>query len=312
MPTPQIWPLTHSFVIRVTDFIFLAGLAYRTTPEITQQELDSWFGPGGAENHDDLVSEWKTAKKSEVYFKMVTIPTDNTTDAGGGGDFAYVTIRGTSNPWDMLTDAQLWSAAVLMQGLRELLPIGVIWTPVIDQLIQAMTFMESKSIQRVSFYKDTTAFVNFLKEEVQGGVYAGVGVTGHSLGGGLAMITGAQTGVPAVGLSGPNSMLSRQTFDPPVSAEALDSKTFNIIPERDVVPMIDDRAQNFQFIRCNTEVTDVIGCHTSFRSLCEVLYTCGSRDRPVLCECVTEYGYPLPTPKDGFETTSFEEFCGIN
>ena len=296
------------FFFPSTDFIFLAGLAYRTTPEITQQELDSWFGQGGAVNQGEIVSQWKTDAESEVYFKMVTIPTD-----GGGDDFAYVTIRGTSNPWDMLTDAQLWSAAVLMQGLRELLPIGVIWTPVIDQLIKAMTFMESKSIQRVSFYKDTTAFVNFLKEQVQAGVYSGVGVTGHSLGGGLAMITGAQTGIPAVGLSGPNSMLSRQTFDPPVSAEALDSKTFNIIPERDVVPMIDDRAQNFQFIRCNTELTDVIGCHTSFRSLCEVIYTCGSGDRPVLCECVTQYGYPMPQRKDGVDTTmSFEEFCGIS
>lgn len=40
------------------------------------------------------------------------------------------------------------------------------------------------------------------------------------------MITGSQTGVPAVALSGPNSMLSRLSFDPPVTAEALHSKTF--------------------------------------------------------------------------------------
>jgi hypothetical protein len=40
------------------------------------------------------------------------------------------------------------------------------------------------------------------------------------------MITGAQTGVPAVALSGPNAMLSRFSFSPPVSAEALNSKTF--------------------------------------------------------------------------------------
>jgi hypothetical protein len=38
------------------------------------------------------------------------------------------------------------------------------------------------------------------------------------------MITGAQTGVPAVAISGPNAMLSRLSFD--VSAEDLNSKTF--------------------------------------------------------------------------------------
>jgi lipase ATG15 len=75
----------------------------------------------------------------------------------------------------------------------------------------------------VSFYRDTTAFVNFLKEN---STYSGVGVTGHSLGGGLSIITGAQAGVPAVALSGPNAMLSRLSFDPPISVEDLDSKTF--------------------------------------------------------------------------------------
>lgn len=56
--------------------------------------------------------------------------------------------------------------------------------------------------------------------------YSGVGVSGHSLGGGLSIITGAQAGVPAVALSGPNAMLSRLSFDPPISIEDLDSKTF--------------------------------------------------------------------------------------
>jgi lipase ATG15 len=94
---------------------------------------------------------------------------------------------------------------------------------VIDQLIKAITKIESSSIESVSFYKDTTAFVNFLQNQTE---YDGVGVTGHSLGGGLSIITGAQAGVPAVALSGPNAMLSRRSFDPPLTKEELDSKTF--------------------------------------------------------------------------------------
>jgi lipase ATG15 len=283
------------------DYAYLAGLAYRGV-NATQSELDGWFGEGVAVDNSEVVREWKRNERdSEVSFKLISFPTR--------GNFSYVSIRGTSNNWDMLTDAQLWSAAFLMQGLRELLPLGKVWTPIIDQLVNVMTTLESKSINRVSFYKDTTAFVKSLQKQVPL-TYSGLGVTGHSLGGGLAIITGAQTGVPAVGLSGPNAMLSRQTFDPPVSATALDSLTFNIIPERDIVPMIDIPAQSFQHIRCLTDLTDVVGCHDSTRSLCEIMYTCGSRDRPVLCECVKLYHYPEPTPKAGVNV-SFAEFCGI-
>jgi len=51
----------------------------------------------------------------------------------------------------------------------------------------AITKIESEGIEAVSFYKDTTAFVNYVKDQPR---YIGVGVTGHSLGGGLSIITG--------------------------------------------------------------------------------------------------------------------------
>ena len=211
---------THSaFVILLLllDYAFLAGLAYRS-PNNTQGDLDSWFGSGIAVDDIDTVERYRADYNvtSAVSFKLVTFP--------NSGNFAYVLIRGTTNNWDMLTDAQLWSAAALLQVHRELLPIGAIWTPILDQLIRTITKIESASIESVSFYKDTTAFVNFIKNQTD--TYLGVGITGHSLGGGLSIITGAQTGIPAVALSGPNAMLSRRSFDPPISAEALDSKTF--------------------------------------------------------------------------------------
>jgi lipase ATG15 len=203
----------------------------------------------------------------------------------------------------MLTDVQLWGAAALMQTLRALLPLGEIWTPIIAQLIQVINTVESSSIERVSFYKVTSRFVRYLKNETD---YTGVGVTGHSLGGGLAIITGAQTDTPAVALSGPNAMLSRRSLDPQISSNELDSKTFNIIPERDVVPMLDDVAQNYQQIRCTTGANDIIGCHDSTRSLCEIIFTCGSQMRPALCECVQLFHYPEPDPTG---TRTFAEAC---
>lgn len=86
-----------------------------------------------------------------------------------------------------------------------------------------MTIIASSTIEAISFYRDTTDFVNYLKANES---YSGVGVSGHSLGGGLAIITGAQAGVPAVALSGPNAMLTRSSLNPPITSEDLDSKTF--------------------------------------------------------------------------------------
>jgi hypothetical protein len=42
-------------------------------------------------------------------------------------------IRGTQNNWDMLADSQLWSAAALMQVVRLILPVGELWTPILDR-----------------------------------------------------------------------------------------------------------------------------------------------------------------------------------
>jgi putative lipase involved disintegration of autophagic bodies len=70
----------------------------------------------------------------------------------------------------------------------------------------------------------TTRFANFIKSQPE--KYAGLMMTGHSLGGGLAIISGAQTGVDAVALSGPNAMLSGISFRPPITADALDKHTF--------------------------------------------------------------------------------------
>lgn len=141
----------------------------------------------------------------------------------------------------------------------------------------------------------------------------------HSLGGGLALITGSQAQVPAVGISAPNAKLSRDTFvgkfgtSLPVSIHDLDTYTFNVVPDRDPVPNIDDKARLYQRLNCTASANDIVGCHGIERSICELQYTCGSeasllKQRPVPCECVMLYDYPSPKPLNGTETNSSFEF----
>ena len=68
---------------------------------------------------------------------------------------------------------------MLIQGLRVLLPLGEMWTPILDELINMMSFFQSGSIEQVSFYKVTTKFALEIKSDVS---FDNVQLTGHSLG----------------------------------------------------------------------------------------------------------------------------------
>jgi len=169
-----------------------------------------------------------------------------------------------------------------------------------------VSLIESSRLEEVAFYKQTTSFIEHLKETSD--LYDNIVITGHSLGGGLAMISGAQTKVPSIALSGPNALISRFTFEPQITPEDLEKYTFNIVPDRDPVPRIDDLSQNYQRIKCLSSPNAPVDCHFGKRSLCEILYTCGSSGRPVPCSCVNEYDYPEPNIIDDNGST-FAENC---
>eukprot|EP00587_Corethron_hystrix_P011982 CAMPEP_0113306730 /NCGR_PEP_ID=MMETSP0010_2-20120614/5865_1 /TAXON_ID=216773 ORGANISM="Corethron hystrix, Strain 308" /NCGR_SAMPLE_ID=MMETSP0010_2 /ASSEMBLY_ACC=CAM_ASM_000155 /LENGTH=111 /DNA_ID=CAMNT_0000161457 /DNA_START=2153 /DNA_END=2488 /DNA_ORIENTATION=- /assembly_acc=CAM_ASM_000155 len=80
-----------------------------------------------------------------------------------------------------------------------------------------------------------------------------------------------------------------------LETEQLNDYTFNIIPKYDPIPRIDDMSFNFQKIDCTvTGLKAPVACHSSQRSLCEVLYKCGSQGRRVPTYCYEAYDYPEP------------------
>mmetsp|Transcript_13844 Transcript_13844/g.20424 ORF Transcript_13844/g.20424 Transcript_13844/m.20424 type:complete len:968 (+) Transcript_13844:160-3063(+) len=293
--------LSGASSLHLSDYVFVAGLAYADAA-VTQPQLDKWFGEGSATDQHDYVEKYRTQVEdgSAVTYKFVSFARTE-----GKSDMGLISIRGTTTAWDALTDIQLWSAAAVFQLLRELLPGGQVFSPILNHLVNMISWLASESINRVAFYKETTAFAKAVIEDKN---FEDIQVTGHSLGGGLAIITGAQANIPAIALSGPNALIGRDTFEPPVSVEALNTMTFNIIPDRDIVPRFDDRAKLFQEINCLAGANDLIGCHNSLRSLCEIIYTCGTMGRPALCECHTLFGYPKPQASEN-ATETFEEAC---
>jgi len=263
--------------------------------------LDRWFGEDKVVDEYEFVSQYRmdTNTTGGVSYKLYTFP-----EMPGLG---VVSIRGSEAAMDWIVDAQLWSTAALVQVVRAVIPLGWIFTPVLDNLVRVVSLLQNYNLKEVSYYTRTTRFVN----DMLSGAYNGtklnnIRVTGASLGGGISIITGAQTGAPTVAISGINAMLSRKTFTPELTASQLNTRVFNVIPDRDIIARIDDKGALFQEIQCRAPVNSLMGCHSMWRSLCEIQYQCGSGGRPIICWCATKYGYPIPK-QSGNQT--WKEVC---
>lgn len=157
----------------LADYTYLAGIAY-TGPEYMKDVLDAWFGEGVAQDNNDFVTTYRESLKgadSAVHYKLITF-TQNP-------DFGIVLIRGTNNGWDMISDAQLWSAAWLAQAVRAILPLGEIWNPILEELVELIGILQNDSLKKVAFYVQTSNFVKYLRSNNKFGTLR---VTGHSLG----------------------------------------------------------------------------------------------------------------------------------
>ena len=80
-------------------------------------------------------------------------------------DLKILTIRGTKSIWDVASDAQLWFPVIFFKLVRFVLPFSDIFTPVLPHLIEGVTRIEDVSLKEVSYYKETSSFVESLQKK---------------------------------------------------------------------------------------------------------------------------------------------------
>ena len=283
--------------VALADYIFLSSWAY-LDPNAAQIALDDWFGIDVAfDQYHSITKHFQAryegdSKKSVVKYSLVDFPK---------AEKSIITIRGTINGLDALTYSQLWIPAATAQLYRALIPLGRMWNPVLHLFVKSLSFIEANGIRKVSHYREITTFANEMKQ-----VRENIFMTGYSLGGGIALISGGQSQNKAIAISGPNNMFSRDTVSQSITVEDINNYMFNLIPDRDPIAMLDDKGRRYQRIECNSSLNDPLDCHSLIRTLCEVLYSCGSHNRPVLCNCHDEYGYPKP---EATGIMTYEEAC---
>lgn len=154
----------------LVDFTFLATVAYED-PSATEVSLGKWFradedvangddtGTDGVIDHQDIVNDFKKKYEAEngesaVTYKFIGFPGES------GKRLGVVTIRGTSNSWDALTDAQLWSSAALAQYIRAILPLGTKHIHVLLTVFEATNFRVFLFLILMNFFRSTYRYSN--------------------------------------------------------------------------------------------------------------------------------------------------------
>jgi len=282
------------------DTAFLSGQVIYQDPESFQGAIDLWFGQGVGRldrrvtsAYRETLMEQKTNK--QVNYDIFSFREDR---------LAVVVVRGSWTAWEYLISAQYWSPVALMQLFQLFLPVGEAFNPILDKILGGMSFVKSKKLREIALNEQTTGLVNYMRDTA--GYKGLISITGHSLGGGIAMITGAETNIPTVAISAPNIIFSRRFFNPPLDLNRINTMLLNVIPQGDIVPLIDKPGLLTQHIACRSN--NFLECHTGQRTLCELLYKCGSYNRPPPCECAVKFGYPEPEQISGFNQT-FSEIC---
>lgn len=100
---------------------------------------------------------------------------------------------------------QLWLSSAMAEVVHAIVPFRFMFAPIIDDMVTVVNLIQSESLKKVSYY---ATVARFCREMIELEIYDKLRLTGASLGGGTAMIAGAQANVPAVAISGA-SVLSK-------------------------------------------------------------------------------------------------------
>lgn len=183
-------------------------------------------------------------------------------------NLSVIGVRGTvpHRFLDIVQDLDLFSVPAALQLASAFVPLTVWPQEALAELVHAGSILHGlfASEQR-HYYSAVERYVRSITDRT-------VLLTGHSLGGVIAKIVGARLGLRAIAFSSPGLSLSRFRFN--ISQSAINHLLINVVPNTDLVPLVDAPAGMIQQIDCTASAQ---GCHSMERTVCELAASCGQQ-----------------------------------
>ncbi|KAA8497993.1 hypothetical protein FVE85_5578 [Porphyridium purpureum] len=245
-------PLQPNYNLTMLDYAFLSAAAYIPVQSI-QSVMQIWFPDRFVVARTPQGNGTREAYFYDFYDPLL--------------DISVIAIRGTTEWYDWIQDADIWLEAGILQLYTIAFPFGLAYEPAFPNAVKLMGgFLDILVEREDRFYGvPVQQYVKSIESNRSDIVY-----TGHSLGGGLALILGSIDGFSAFGMSAPGLLYTRGKFDIP--AINVTRTAFNVQPFHDLVPKIDKQALMLQKINCDF---DPFTCHSIDITICQIQSICG-------------------------------------
>merc|ERR1711871_986862 len=159
------------------------------------------------------------------------------------------------------------------------------------------------------YFSPLVEYVNEIAEDGDRDVV----LTGHSLGGGLASVVGAITHRTSVMFSPPGIGQAYSKFlyrdrrsgeTSRIRREFVHHQSVAVVPENDIVPMVDSQSGLVQRVLCNASSQAMENsCHMLEGTVCDILRSCGDhRGRFADCEFEFDLTQLLPWAREALIT----------
>ncbi|TPX56803.1 hypothetical protein SpCBS45565_g08347 [Spizellomyces sp. 'palustris'] len=183
-----------------------------------------------------------------------------------GSPLHIISIRGTYGLDDVFQDVYLFSSPALLRFSSYFGTFFSLWPQ--QTLAQVVRLLYRYAANpALTYFFSVEDYVARVAAE-NSNVY----VTGHSLGGGLALLTGASVNVPAVGFSAPGLASSYLAFGV-TDKDTLMTGNVNTWLDGDPVPVLDGQMGSVVVLPCGPETWGA-GCHSSVRIIERIAKLC--------------------------------------